>query len=133
MIAVVRETVRSLLAKLADFCISCMSLLVFAFLDLLDQVLCPVFAFLDRLMDENTLQRRAIAFKHGLQTLDLGLSHLGFIQTQWLGKAKHPTHVITGINQGLSNRGENPNIGHIPSRFVKPTILISWNPCLQSL
>ncbi len=54
MIAVVRETVRSLLAKLADFCISCMSLLVFAFLDLLDQVLCPVFAFLDRLMDENT-------------------------------------------------------------------------------
>jgi hypothetical protein len=40
-----------------------MSLLVFAFLDLLDQVLCPVFAFLDRLMDENTLQRRAIAIK----------------------------------------------------------------------
>jgi hypothetical protein len=54
MIAVVRETVRSLLAKLADVCINFTSFLVFAFLDLLDHVLCPVFAFLDRLMDENT-------------------------------------------------------------------------------
>ncbi len=55
----------------------------------------------------------------GLQTLDLGLSHLGFIQTQWLWKAKHPTHMITGINQGLSNHGENLNIGDIPILFVK--------------
>ncbi len=54
MIAVVRETVRSLLAKLADVCIRFMSFLVFALLDLLDQVLCPVFAFLDRLTGENT-------------------------------------------------------------------------------
>ncbi len=54
MIAVVRETVRSLLVKLADVCISFMSFLVFALLDLLDRVLCPVFAFLDRLRDENT-------------------------------------------------------------------------------
>jgi hypothetical protein len=68
----------------------------------------------------------------GVQTLDLGLSHLGFIQTQWLWKAKHPTHMITGINQGLSNPGENPNIGHIPILFVKPTILISWNPSFKA-
>ncbi|CAM6074334.1 unnamed protein product, partial [Sphagnum tenellum] len=47
-------TTLSSLAKLAHVCISFTSFLVFAFLDLLDQVLCPVFAFLDRLMDENT-------------------------------------------------------------------------------